>query len=120
MTEQPGNRVLRAGSGSILLLLCVSLAANVLLAAWLLRPRASLPAFPVQPQQGQQRIRQPLSPGMLKKKSDAAERVPAGTPGTDTAPPFLWSQIESADYREYIANLRAVGCPEQIIHDIIA
>jgi RNA polymerase sigma factor (sigma-70 family) len=30
-----------------------------------------------------------------------------------------WSQIESTDYPRYIANLRAIGCPEQTIRDII-
>jgi hypothetical protein len=30
-----------------------------------------------------------------------------------------WRQVESSDYREYIANLRAMGCPEQTIRDII-
>src|SRR5207253_699900 len=34
-------------------------------------------------------------------------------------PGFVWSQIESADYRQYIANLRAVGCPEETIRDLI-
>jgi hypothetical protein len=32
---------------------------------------------------------------------------------------FHWSQLESTDYREYIAKLRAVGCPERTIKDII-
>jgi hypothetical protein len=32
---------------------------------------------------------------------------------------FHWSEIEYTDYRQYIANLRAVGCPEQVIRDII-
>lgn len=32
---------------------------------------------------------------------------------------FNWSQVESSDYREYIANLRAIGCPEATIKDII-
>jgi len=32
---------------------------------------------------------------------------------------FQWSQIESTDYREYIANLRAIGCPEATVRDII-
>lgn len=32
---------------------------------------------------------------------------------------FHWSQIESADYRQYIANLRSVGCPEQTIRDLV-
>jgi hypothetical protein len=30
-----------------------------------------------------------------------------------------WSQVESSDYRTYIANLRRIGCPEQTIRDII-
>jgi len=34
-------------------------------------------------------------------------------------PLFRWSEVESADYRQYIANLRAIGCPEQTIRDLI-
>src|ERR1041384_7641046 len=30
-----------------------------------------------------------------------------------------WRQVESADYKKYIANLRAIGCPEETIRDII-
>jgi len=32
---------------------------------------------------------------------------------------FHWGLVESADYRQYIANLRAIGCPERLIRDII-
>jgi hypothetical protein len=32
---------------------------------------------------------------------------------------FNWAQVESADYRVYIGNLRAIGCPESTIKDII-
>jgi len=32
---------------------------------------------------------------------------------------FSWQQIESPDYPTYVANLRAVGCPEQTVRDII-
>jgi hypothetical protein len=32
---------------------------------------------------------------------------------------FDWSQVESPDYRLYAANLRAIGCPNQTIHDIV-
>lgn len=32
---------------------------------------------------------------------------------------FNWRQVESSDYRQYIANLRAIGCPEATIKDII-
>ncbi len=32
---------------------------------------------------------------------------------------FDWQSVEADDYREYIANLRAIGCPEETIRDII-
>jgi len=32
---------------------------------------------------------------------------------------FQWAQLESEDYRTYIARLRSIGCPEQTIRDII-
>ena len=30
-----------------------------------------------------------------------------------------WRMVESADYRQYISNLRGIGCPEETIRDII-
>ena len=30
-----------------------------------------------------------------------------------------WSQLESEDYKEYVARLRAAGCPEQTVREII-
>jgi hypothetical protein len=35
------------------------------------------------------------------------------------AVPFDWRQVESEDYRQYIVNLRAIGCPEKTIREII-
>jgi len=32
---------------------------------------------------------------------------------------FHWTEVESADYKEYISRLRAVQCPEDTIRDII-
>jgi hypothetical protein len=32
---------------------------------------------------------------------------------------FTWASLESPDYKAYIANLRAIGCPEQTIREII-
>ena len=32
---------------------------------------------------------------------------------------FDWRQVESEDYRQYLANLRAIDCPEKTIRDII-
>ena len=34
-------------------------------------------------------------------------------------PPFLWRDIESTNYLDYISRLRGVGCPEAIIKDLI-
>jgi len=45
----------------------------------------------------------------------AAERVTKPEPR-----PFRWSQLESPDYGVYVANLRAIGCPEQTIREIIS
>ena len=32
---------------------------------------------------------------------------------------FVWSRVETDDYKQYIANLRAIQCPEATIRDII-
>jgi hypothetical protein len=49
---------------------------------------------------------------------------PAKKPAVADYPPgrasFDWKNVESADYAEYVKNLRAIGCPEQTIHDIVA
>ena len=37
----------------------------------------------------------------------------------DAAQSFDWKQIEAADYPTYIENLRAIGCPEETVRDII-
>jgi hypothetical protein len=46
----------------------------------------------------------------------SASAIPSGT----NQEPFRWSQLTAAnDYRAYIANLRAIGCPEPTIEDIV-
>ncbi len=49
-----------------------------------------------------------------------AQPVPVALTVAESAPPFRWSQLESSDYRTYIANLRKVGCPELTIREIVA
>jgi len=44
---------------------------------------------------------------------------PNAVDATQTNGSFNWRQVESADYRTYIANLRAIGCPEETIRDIV-
>ena len=44
----------------------------------------------------------------------------AAQTATPAPPPrFDWRNVESPDYRIYIKNLRATGCPEQTVRDII-
>jgi hypothetical protein len=47
-------------------------------------------------------------------------RRPAQFHATASRPATPWAAIESADLRRFIANLRALGCPEQTIRDIVA
>jgi hypothetical protein len=48
-----------------------------------------------------------------------AHAVPAPDLTTTNGATFDWTKVESSDYKQYIANLRAIGCPEETIRDII-
>ena len=88
----------------------ISIAANIFLAAlvlWLIRrtPVAAerLPAA-----------------GAVELSTRAAETAAVRPAVADSNPePFRWSELESTDYRTYLANLRRVGCPAQTIRDIL-
>jgi hypothetical protein len=49
----------------------------------------------------------------MRRIVHAASNEPE-TPGR-----FTWRLLEASDFKQYIANLRAVACPEQTIQDII-
>jgi hypothetical protein len=65
--------------------------------------------------------------GSAKEKSSAPEPLIArpavkDVESTDTntvIKRFNWESVEASDYKQYIANLRSVGCPEETIRDII-
>src|SRR5437867_8753611 len=71
------------------------------------------------------------SPAVLNSEAVSAE--PASAAMEVKAPPEVmvvtnelvvtnqmrWRQLESEDYKTYIARLRSIGCPEQTIRDII-
>src|SRR5438445_6630093 len=44
----------------------------------------------------------------------------ASTAATGPRKIIDWRTVESPDYREYVANLRTIGCPEGTIRDIIS
>ena len=45
--------------------------------------------------------------------------VSAARSQSQPAPKTPWQTLEAVDYRQFIANLRAAGCPEQTIRDIV-
>ena len=65
-------------------------------------------------------------PPVAKADTGAAEASEPAATETDAAPQTIvvtnqlqWAQLESEDYRTYIKRLRAIGCPEQTIRDLI-
>jgi hypothetical protein len=61
------------------------------------------------------------APVLSAAGTPAQAAVPIPATASDVEPaPFRWDQLVSAkDYRAYIANLRAIGCPEPTIEDIV-
>src|ERR1051326_144237 len=132
MSNRIGPRTFLASSTITALLCCASLVLNGLLAARFFRPVPPLPEINLPPEPGRRIPGRGLVPTAAQPTlapapapagrppgrglvPTAAQPTLAPAPATDARPPFLWNQIESADYREYIANLRAVGWPEVFI-----
>src|SRR6058998_1870587 len=67
---------------------------------------------------------EPLKPEGAAKPAEPAPKAAKSDTKTVTvtvpsATAFDWRIVESEDYKKYIANLRAIGCPEETIRDII-
>ncbi|HSH92882.1 MAG TPA: hypothetical protein VK968_01915, partial [Roseimicrobium sp.] len=91
----------------------LSLAANIGLAAFVVhlvrqRPAAVPPTAPL--------TTKSLKTALLATKSGTSTNTASGG---KPAEPFKWGQLEAEDYKVYIERLRAIGCPEQTIRDII-
>lgn len=86
-------------------ILAISLGANVLLAALALRNPSPAPVKAV--------TEAPSAP--VTPQSKVVKQTVTNT----ITKQITWELVESADYREYIANLRSIGCPEETIRDII-
>ena|SRR6476646_8177515 len=94
------QRICPEASRSRYLWLAVSLSVNLLLAVWLLASN--------------QPHREDVAPAQFGSNNETAaahkrlnQRATNATPVE--LPLFRWSEVESADYRQYIANLRAIG-----------
>ncbi len=86
-------------------ILAVSILANVLLGALALRSSAPTPVV--------EKIEPAPAPSAPKPK------VIQQTVTNTVTKRITWEMVESGDYKEYIANLRSIGCPEETIRDII-
>jgi hypothetical protein len=63
--------------------------------------------------------RQPPEPTLVAAPPRQEPPVLPGGQSNRSAQVFGWQQVEASDYRQYIANLRAIGCPEETIQDIV-
>ena len=94
------------------LLLALSLAANLVLAALLLRPaKVTQPSSSSPPETA-------LAPAPATA-SLHTEETPVQVVTNTLVRKITWEQVESPDYRQYIQNLRSIGCPDETIRDII-
>lgn len=100
----------------LLLLGSVSLNLGLACALWLL-PKPVTPA-PTPAPSSIAATPTPRSP-RLETGSPPAPAPATPPPSPQVAQLIQWRQIEAADYHEYVANLRAIGCPEQTLQDII-
>lgn len=107
---QQDNLVSRA-SALPTLLVGLSLLLNVGLASYLLNRRPAVNS------------ESPKASGLPPVPSPVAFSGPVTSETPDATasdvPTIHWSEVESTDYRQYIANLRALGIPEQVVRDII-
>jgi hypothetical protein len=70
------------------------------------------------------KTKQPVAEAVVERVTPVTgATAPLGTPVTNVVEvagkPFHWAQLESEDYHRYVANLRAIGCPETTVQDIL-
>lgn len=102
-------------------ILIVSLAANLALGGWwVARTRSIEPASTTAPTatSESQSTREVIRGSTSAETSPEVGALPPAA-ATELELAFHWSQIESAEYPEYIAKLRAFGVPEKTVRDII-
>ncbi len=96
-------------------ILIFSLALNVILATtvvWAINRRlAPAPPGTTAPEVSGEKSASKITP--------VAPAEPAPVLTNEITAPFSWGTVESTDYLEYRDHLRAIGCPEQRIRDIL-
>lgn len=106
-------------------LFLLSLGVNAWLLASVLAPRptgdSARPAPTATAASGKITPAKPTLPPPTPKRTRAASDTNAAPAAatTNAAAAFHWSSIESADFADYIARLRGIGCPEWLIRSLI-
>jgi hypothetical protein len=113
MNAQTTSKGHRSGAG---VALRVSLVANLMLVALLWYQAKTLRPAVATPLDADQTISTPVTVSAQEWPNPAASQ---SRPEPAAATHFDWSQLEAADYRAYIANLRSVRCPERTVREII-
>ena len=89
----------------------ISIAANLVLAGVLFRPRpATGPALPAVHRQSSP------SPPVFQVLTQRVETVRAVT---NAAPRFNWALVESDDYQVFMNNLRRLECPARLVRELV-
>lgn len=103
------------------LFLAVSVALNLALAGWMVFGPSQESSAVVGPSSEGDGMKIPTVPpgGPEPVERQVGEVEEAGDGSAGEGKRFTWHEVESADYREYVANLRSIGCPEETIRDII-
>jgi len=91
-----------------------SLGLNAILVAGVVHKRTA--ARELEPEAGSVLPVASIKAGGAKKTApEISAPVIVNVPGE----PFSWLRVEAADYHKYVKNLRAIGCPEETVQDII-
>ena len=103
------------------IILGLSLVGNVVLATFVLRQHSDSTAIAESPANSEA-IGATQTADSANSESSSATESPHSillNNSSDSPGAFQWSQLEAADYKEYIARLRAFGVPEKVVRDII-
>jgi hypothetical protein len=111
MKQKPSTRLLRSIE-PLRTLIIVSLALNLVLAIILMTQKATVASRfqTVQVTNSLPREQAKFPSRRMRQTAPAMSEAVAG---------FTWRDVESTDYRQYVANLRTIGCPEQTVRDIV-
>ena len=99
-------------------ILIASLGLNLVLACWAVARWQRQPAPAGVSQSGSNPLTAPEAKSLPVWRTQRTNALEVVTNRVD-APGFQWSQIETNDYEAYAANLRAVGCPEHVVRQML-